>query len=54
MPEGRDAGQVLIPLLIACVLGLLLAGVGSFALVRSGTAVPSESVDKPLITYDSR
>jgi hypothetical protein len=54
MRAGQDRGQLIIPLIIACALGLLLAGLGSFALVSSGTAVPSSPVDKPLITYDSR
>ncbi|MGZ4592062.1 MAG: hypothetical protein ACXV4A_15685 [Actinomycetes bacterium] len=41
------------PLVVSALVGLLIAGVGSFAIVSAGTAKPAEPVAKPLITYDS-
>ena len=54
MTGARDDGVVVLALILAAVAGLILAGIASFGIVFAGTAVPSHSVDQPLITYDSR
>ena len=51
--DSGDAGFALIALLLSGLLGLLVAGLGSFAIVVAGTAKPSEPVNRPLITYNS-
>ena len=48
-----DSGFALIALVLSALAGLLVAGVGSFAIVSAGTAIPSQPVTKPLITYNS-
>ena len=56
MAFGRDtgdAGFALIAVLLSGLLGLLVAALGSFAIVVAGTAKPSEPVNRPLITYNS-
>jgi hypothetical protein len=53
MALGTDSGFALIPLVLSALAGLLVAAVGSFAIVTAGTAVPTEPVTKPLIRYDS-
>ncbi|MEP6761832.1 MAG: hypothetical protein ABJA93_10780 [Sporichthyaceae bacterium] len=53
MATGREAGLAPIPLILSALLGLLIAGIGSFAIVAAGTAKPADPVNKPLITYDS-
>jgi hypothetical protein len=51
--DSADSGFAVVALVLSALLGLLVAGLGSFAIVLAGTAKPSEPVDKPLITYDS-
>ena len=53
MAQDPDSGFALIPLILSAVMGVVVAAVGSFAIVSAGTAKPSEPVTKPLITYDS-
>ena len=48
-----DTGLAPVPLALSALAGLLVALVGSFAIVTAGTAKPSEPVNKPLVTYDS-
>jgi hypothetical protein len=54
MASAREAGAGSLALILSALAGLILAVLGSFAMVVAGTAVPSKAVDKPLITYDSR
>ena len=54
MAQGSDSGLALVPLILSAFLGLVVAVVGSFAVVSAGTAKPSAPVNKPLITYDSQ
>ncbi|HTE72476.1 MAG TPA: hypothetical protein VK640_04665 [Actinomycetes bacterium] len=51
--DPADSGFALVVLALSALVGLLVAGLGSFAIVVAGTAVPSEPVNKPLITYDT-
>jgi hypothetical protein len=53
MTRGSDTGAAPIPLVLSALVGLLIAAIGSFAIVAAGTAKPADPVDKPLITYDS-
>jgi hypothetical protein len=53
MALGNDSGLAPVPLILSALAGLIVAGIGSFAIVSAGTAVPSETVNKPLISYDS-
>lgn len=53
MARGSDTGAAPVPLVLSALVGLLIAGIGSFAIVTAGTAKPTDAVDKPLITYDS-
>lgn len=39
---------------IAAVLGVLLAAGGAFALVSSQTSDPSDPIESPLVSYGSR
>jgi hypothetical protein len=52
MAEERDAGFIVIAIVLSALIGALLAGALSFTLVSLGTAVPNAPIDKPLITYD--
>jgi hypothetical protein len=54
MAQRPDEGFALLPMLLSAFLGLLLALLGSFAIVQAGTAKPAAPVTKPLITYDSQ
>jgi hypothetical protein len=49
-----DRGSVLIPTLIASLIGALLAVSASVALVRSQSDADAPPVQKPLVTYDQR
>jgi len=51
--DPADSGFALVVVVLSALVGLLVAGLGSFAIVVAGTAVPSEPVNKPLITYDT-
>ena len=51
--DTADSGFAVVALVLSALLGLLVAGLGSFAIVLAGTAKPSEPVDKPLISYNS-
>ena len=51
--DSADSGFALVVVVLSGLVGLLVAGLGSFAIVVAGTAVPSEPVNKPLITYNS-
>jgi hypothetical protein len=51
--DTADSGFALVALVLSALVGLLVAGLGSFAIVVAGTAKPSEPVNKPLITYNS-
>jgi hypothetical protein len=53
MADGNDPGVSPVPLLLSALLGLIIAILGAFAIVSAGTAVPNETVKKPLISYDS-
>jgi hypothetical protein len=54
MVRRSDEGVALVPVVLSALTGLVVAVVGSFAIVSAGTAKPSAPVDKPLITYDSQ
>jgi hypothetical protein len=54
MVRRSDEGFALVPVVLSALTGLVVAVVGSFAIVSAGTAKPSDPVDKPLITYDSQ
>jgi hypothetical protein len=54
MVRRSDEGFALVPVVLSALTGLVVAVVGSFAIVSAGTAKPSAPVDKPLITYDSQ
>jgi uncharacterized membrane protein len=49
-----DQGSVLIPTLIAAVLGAVLAVGASVVLVQSASDSGAAPVQKPLVTYDER
>ena len=53
MAQGNP-GVSPVPLVLSGLLGLVIAIVGSFAIVNAGTSVPNQTVNKPLIRYDSR
>ena len=53
MALGKDVGIAPVPLVLSALVGLVVAVVGSFAIVTAGTAKPADPVTKPLITYDS-
>jgi len=50
--EPSDAGFVL-PLLLALVVGVLLAGLATVALVSAGSQSGKAPIQAPIITYDS-
>jgi hypothetical protein len=52
--QRGDAGSVVIPTLIASLLGALLAVGGSIALVKAQSNQTVAPVTKPLVTYDQR
>lgn len=49
-----DTGGVLV-VLLAAVLGVVFAGLGSLALVSAGSnGAGGATIDQPLVTYDSK
>jgi hypothetical protein len=52
MNEPSDAGFVL-PLLLAIIAGVILAGLASLALVNAGSPGGQAPIQAPIITYDS-
>lgn len=50
----RDQGSVLVPTLLAAVVGGLLAVGASLVVVQSASDSGAAPVEKPLITYDQR
>ena len=53
MALGRDSGIAVVPIVLSALVGLIVAAVGSVAIVSAGTAKPADPVTKPLIVYDS-
>ena len=53
MALGRDSGIAVVPIVLSALVGLIVAVVGSVAIVSAGTAKPADPVTKPLIVYDS-
>jgi hypothetical protein len=53
-PAGADQGSVLIPTLLACLIGAVLAVGASVVVVQSASDSNAAPVQKPLITYDQR
>lgn len=54
MALNGDRGAVIIPAIIASVLGAVLAVGASVAVVRSQSDANVAPVKKPLVTYDQR
>jgi hypothetical protein len=54
LPASRERGAIVIPTLIAALLGAVLAVGGSVVLVRSQANPSVAPVNKPLVTYDQR
>jgi hypothetical protein len=52
--EHSDRGAVLISILIASLVGAVLAVGGSIALVKAQSDQDVAPVKKPLVTYDQR
>jgi ethanolamine transporter EutH len=52
--DERDRGAVIISMLIASLVGGLLAVGASIALVKSQSDLDVAPVKKPLVTYDQR
>ncbi len=53
-PARADQGSVLIPTLLAVVVGAVLAVGASVAVVQSASDTDAAPVQQPLITYDQR
>ena len=52
--NGAEQGSVLIPTLLASLIGAVLAVGASVVVVQSASDTGAPPVQKPLITYDSR
>jgi uncharacterized membrane protein len=52
--EDREQGSVLIPTLIAAVVGAVLAVGASVVLVQTASDSGAAPVQKPLVSYDER
>ncbi len=53
-PARADKGAVLIPILLASLIGAVLAVGASVAVVQSASSTDVPPVQQPLITYDQR
>ena len=53
-PARADQGSVLIPTLLASLVGAVLAVGASVVLVQAASDTNAAPVQKPLITYDQR
>jgi len=53
-PDGADEGSVLIPTLLASLIGAVLAIGASVVVVQSASDTDAAPVQKPLVTYDQR
>jgi hypothetical protein len=53
-PDRADQGSVLIPALLASLIGAVLAVGASVVVVQSASDTNAAPVQKPLITYDQR
>ena len=52
---GTDATGGVLVVLLAAVVGVVFAGLGSAALVSAGTSgAGGAAIDQPLVTYDSK
>ena len=55
MPTAdREQGSVLVPTLIAAVVGAILAVGASVVVVQTASDSGAQPVTKPLVTYDER
>jgi hypothetical protein len=53
-PDRADQGSVLVPTLLASLIGALLAIGASVVVVQAASDTDAAPVQKPLITYDQR